>query len=100
MIRHSNDETKIPHKILLTYTQVSKICKAFANDSLANIKLSKTQLSKIMQSGGFLTSISSVTSSLENIFKFPFKVMNSYSNEINNRNNNNKKIRPVTKLFL
>ena len=100
LIRHSNDETKIPHKILLTDTQVSKICKAFANDSLANIKLSKTQLSKIMQSGGFLTSISSVTSSLENIFKFPFKVMNSYSNEINNRNNNNKKIRPMTKLFL
>ena len=99
MIRHSND-SNIPHKILLTDTQVSKICKAFSNDSLTNIKLSKTQLSKIMQSGGFLTNISSVTSSLENIFKFPFKVMNSYSNEINNRSNNNKKIRPMTKLFL
>ena len=99
MIRHSND-SNIPHKILLTDTQVSKICKAFSNDSLTNIKLSKTQFSKIMQSGGFLTNISSVTFSLENIFKFPFKVMNSYSNEINNRSNNNKKIRPMTKLFL
>ena len=28
--------------------------QAFANNSLANIKLSKTQLHKIAQSGGFL----------------------------------------------
>ena len=38
----------------LTNTQVSKLHKAFANISLANIKLSKTQLHKIGQSGGFL----------------------------------------------
>ena len=38
---------------MLTDTQVSKICKAFANGSLANIKFSKTQLPKMMQSGGF-----------------------------------------------
>ena len=38
----------------LTNTQVSKLHKAFANNSLANIKLSKTQLHKIGQSGGFL----------------------------------------------
>ena len=30
------------------------LCKAFANNSLANIKLWKTQLHKIGQSGGFL----------------------------------------------
>ena len=40
--------------MLLTNTQVSKLCKAFANGSSANIKLSKTQLHKIGQSGGFL----------------------------------------------
>ena len=34
--------------------QVSKLCKDFANGSSANIKLSKTQLHKIGQSGGFL----------------------------------------------
>ena len=28
----SNDETSFPHKLLLTDTQVSKICKALAND--------------------------------------------------------------------
>ena len=40
--------------MLLTKTQVSKLCKAFANNSSATIKLSKTQLHKIGQPGGFL----------------------------------------------
>ena len=34
--------------------QVSKLCKVFVNNLSANIKLSKTQLSKIRQSRGFL----------------------------------------------
>ena len=38
----SNDENNVPHKLLLTNTQVSKLCKAFANGSSANIKLLKT----------------------------------------------------------
>ena len=42
------------HKLLLTNTQVLKLRKAFANGSSDNIKLSKTQLHKIGQSGGFL----------------------------------------------
>ena len=37
----SNDENNYPHKLLLTNTQVSKLRKAFANGSSANIKLSK-----------------------------------------------------------
>ena len=49
----SNDERNFPHKLLLTNTQVSKLCKSFANNSSANIKLSKTQLHKIVQLGGF-----------------------------------------------
>ena len=40
--------------MLLTNTQVSKLRKAFANSSSANVILSKTQLHKIGQSGGFL----------------------------------------------
>ena len=52
LIGNSNDETNFPHKLLLTDTQVSKIHKAFANDSSANIKLSKTLSSKI-HPGGF-----------------------------------------------
>ena len=49
-----DNENNFPHKLLLTNTQVSNLCKAFSNNSSANIKLSKTQLSKIIQSGGFL----------------------------------------------
>ena len=49
----SNDERNFPHKLLLANTQVSKLCKSFANNSSANIKLSKTQLQKIVQLGGF-----------------------------------------------
>ena len=49
----SNDENIFPHKLLLTNTQVLKLCKPFGNNSSANVKLSKTQLHKVEQSGGF-----------------------------------------------
>ena len=42
---------------MLTDTQVSKICKAFANGSSANMKLRKTQLSNILQLAGVLRDI-------------------------------------------
>ena len=54
VIHDYDDENNFPRKLLLTNTQVSKPCKAFANNSSVNIKLSKTQLHKIGQSGGFL----------------------------------------------
>ena len=54
LIGSSNDETTFPHKLLLTNTQVSKICKVFANGSSTDIKFSKTQLPKIIQSGRFI----------------------------------------------
>ena len=54
VVGDSNDENNCPHRLLLTITQVSKLQKAFANNSSANVKLSKTQLHKIGQSGGFL----------------------------------------------
>ena len=50
----SNDENNFSRKFLLTNTQVLILRKAFANNSAANIKLSKTQLHKIGQSGGLL----------------------------------------------
>ena len=46
-----NDENNFPHKFLLTNTQVSRLRKAFVNNSSVNIKLSETQLHKIGQSG-------------------------------------------------
>ena len=49
-----DNETNFPHKLLLTNRQVSNLSKAFANNSSTDIKLSKTQLSKMIQLGGFL----------------------------------------------
>ena len=50
----SNDKANFPHELLLTDRQVSSIHKAFANNSSVDIKFSKTQLSKMIQSGEFL----------------------------------------------
>ena len=41
-----DNETNFPHELLLTNRQVSKLRKAFTNNSSTDIKLSKTQLSK------------------------------------------------------
>ena len=54
MIGNSDDDANFPHRLLLTNRQIANLCKAFANNSSVNIKLSKTKLSKIVQSGGFL----------------------------------------------
>ena len=54
MIGDSNDEANFPHKLLLTDRQISSIREAFWNNSSADIKFSRTQLSKMIQSGGFL----------------------------------------------
>ena len=50
LIGNSNEETNFPLK-LLTDTQVSKTHEAFADGLSANIKFSKTQLSKMILSG-------------------------------------------------
>ena len=49
-----DNETNFPHKLLLTNRQVENLRKAFANHSSADIMLSKTRLSKMTESGGFL----------------------------------------------
>ena len=54
MIGNSDDENYFPYELVLTNRQVANFCKAFENDSSTDIKLSKTQLTKMMQSGGFL----------------------------------------------
>ena len=54
MIGNSDDKVNFPHELLLTNRQVANLRKAFANNSSTDIKLSKTQLSKMIQSGGFL----------------------------------------------
>ena len=54
MVGNSNDNINFPHEFLLTNRQVANIRKAFANHSSTDIKVSKTQLSKMIKSGGFL----------------------------------------------
>ena len=50
----SDDETNFSHKLLITNREVANLRKAFADKSSNDIKLSKTQISKMIQSGGFL----------------------------------------------
>ena len=54
MVSNSNDNTNFPHELLLTNRQVENIRKAFAKNTSIDTKLSKTQLSKMIQSGKFL----------------------------------------------
>ena len=49
-----NNETNFSHKLLLTNRSVENLHIAFANKLLTDIKLSKTQLSKMIQAEGFL----------------------------------------------
>ena len=44
----------LPHELLLTTGQKTKIRNAFNNNKSTDIKLSKAQINKIIQSGGFL----------------------------------------------
>ena len=57
MIDNFHDETNFPNKSLLTNRQLSNFCKPFANYLSTDIKLSKTQLSKIRQPGWFLSNL-------------------------------------------
>ena len=50
----SDNEINFPHKLSLTNRQVASLRKTLANKSSTDIKLLKTQLSKMIQSGGFL----------------------------------------------
>ena len=49
-----DNESSFPYKLLLTNRQVANLRTAFANYLSADMKLSKTQLSKMIQSEGFL----------------------------------------------
>ena len=50
MTGNSDDKTNFPHKLLWNNRQVANLCKAFANSSSTDIRLSKFQLSKMTQS--------------------------------------------------
>ena len=64
-----DNETNFPHKLLLTNRQVANLRKAFANYLSTDIKLSKTQISKMMQSGGFLGKLFGPLRLMKNVIK-------------------------------
>ena len=47
----------LPHELLLTTRQKTKLRNAFNNNMSTDLRLSKAQISKIIQSGGFLGSL-------------------------------------------
>ena len=51
------DGNDLPHELLLTTKQNTKLRNAFNNNMSTDLKLSKAQISKIIQSGGFLRSL-------------------------------------------
>ena len=51
------DENDLPHELLLTTRQKTKLRNAFNNNMLTYIKLSKAQISKTIQSGRLLGSL-------------------------------------------
>ena len=46
----------LPHELLLTTRQKTKLRNAFNNNMSTDLKFSRVQISKIIQSGGFLGS--------------------------------------------
>ena len=50
-------ENDLPHELLLTTRQKTKLRNAFNNNMSTDLKLFKTQISKIIQSGGFLVTL-------------------------------------------
>ena len=51
------DGNDLPHELLLTTKEKTKLRNAFSNNMSTVIKLSKAQISKIIQSGQFLGSL-------------------------------------------
>ena len=47
----------LPHELLLTTRQKTKIRNAFNNNMSTDLKLSKAQINKIIQSEGFLSKL-------------------------------------------
>ena len=51
------DGNDLPHELLLTTRQKAKLTNAFNNKMSTDLKLSRAQISKITQSGGFFGSL-------------------------------------------
>ena len=68
------DKNDLLHELLLTTRQKTKLRNAFNSNMSTNLKLFKTQISKIIQSGGFLVTLlgpllKTVLSLIKNVIK-------------------------------
>ena len=76
------NKNNLPHELLLTTRQKTKLGNEFEKKMSTNIKLSKAQISKIIHSGGFLGSLlSNVASSL---MKVPVPLAKKYFSSFKN----------------
>ena len=72
----------LAHEILLKTRQKTKLRNAFNNNMSTDIKLSKAQISEIIQSGGFLGSLLSKLAG--QLMKMAFPLAKKYFSSIRN----------------
>ena len=75
-------ENNLPHELILTTRQTTKVRNAIESNMSTDIKLSKTQISKIIQSGGFLGSLLSKIASP--LIKVAVSIAKKYFSSIGN----------------
>ena len=90
------DGNNLPHELLLTTRQKTKLRNVFNNNKSTDIKLSKAQISKIIHSGGFLGSLlSKLAGTLMKVAiplaKKCFSSIRNNSSSFRNRRRNSKK---------
>ena len=83
------DRNDQPHELLLITRQKTKLRNAFNNNMSTDLKLSRAQISKIIQSGGFLGSLLSKLSGPLMKVAIPLakKCFNSITNNSNRFSN-------------
>ena len=85
MVCDSRDVTNFSYKLLLNDTQFSRLCKDFANNSSANIKLLKTQLFKMVQLEWFLGHLSCMENPEKLMISTAITLFSSIKEELDNK---------------
>ena len=81
------DGNDLPRELLLKTRQKAKLRNAFNNNISTDLKLSKAQSSKIIQSGGFLGSLlNKLAGPLMKVMKVAAPLAKKYFNSIRNNN--------------
>ena len=104
MIIKMCDGDKSFHELLLTARQKTELRNAFDNNMDAGIKLSKAQISKIIQSSGFLSALLSKIYISSSVGKKYFSIIRSDISSTSNRCMNsliisNEEMNDITKII-